>query len=78
MNYGFMWSMPRYEVRFSDIMPEDKIMMIGDVIHVPEILAYKFIFMNNDVSEQNIKFATNHALQDKTFKTKAKFKWEKH
>lgn len=53
----------KYRVHFSAMLPDDKMCFIGDVIHVPESAAYKFIFMNNDVSEQNIKFAIDHALQ---------------
>lgn len=52
-----------YKVHFSAMLPEDKICRINDVIHIPEALAYKFIFMNNNVSDQSVKFAINHALQ---------------
>lgn len=52
-----------YKVNFSAILSDDRMLLINDTIHIPESKAYKVIFMNNDVSDQNIKFACNHALQ---------------
>lgn len=60
---GHVYDPCKYQVHFSAIIPDDKICIINDVIHIPESRAYKFIFMNNDVSDQNVKFAINHALQ---------------
>lgn len=57
-----LYSTPQYRVEFNSIMPENKVMVVDNVIHIPEALAYKFIFMNNNVSDQNIQFAINHAI----------------
>ena len=58
-----LYSTPQYRVEFSSMMPENKVMVIDRVIYVPEHLAYKFIFMNSNVSDQNIQFAINHAIR---------------
>jgi hypothetical protein len=52
-----------YKINFSEMLPNNKMVLIGDVFHIPESFAYKIIFINNDVSEQNVKAAINHALQ---------------
>lgn len=51
-----------YKVHFSAMLPDNKICRINDVIHIPEALAYKFIFMNNCVNETTVNFAINHAI----------------
>lgn len=58
-----MYSVPTYRIEFSEMLPDEKGYMTGDVIYVPESQAYKFIFMNNNVSDQNIQFAINHAIR---------------
>lgn len=57
-----IYTVPSYRVQFSVMLPEDRVMVVDNVIHVPESQAYKFIFMNNNVSDQNIQFAINHAI----------------
>lgn len=61
MQEGMYFTSQR-RVEFTSFLPDDKAMVIGNVIHIPEKLAYKFIFMNNNVSDQSIQFAINHAL----------------
>jgi hypothetical protein len=52
-----------YEIRFSAMLADNKGCFLGNVIYIPESMAYKVIFMNNNVSDQNVKFAINHAIQ---------------
>lgn len=58
-----LYTTPQYRVEFNSFMPENKVMVIDKVIYVPETLAYKFIFMNSNVSDSNIQFAINHAIR---------------
>lgn len=59
---GHMYDPCKYQIRFSAMLPEDKILIIGQCIHVPESKAYKFIFMNNRVDEITVGMAINHAI----------------
>lgn len=59
--YAGMWDTPRYEVVFSEMLPDDKGCIIDNVIYVPESRAYKFIFMNNRVDETTVNMAISHA-----------------
>lgn len=58
-----MYRVPAYRIEFTETLLDGMAYMVGDVIYMPESQAYKFIFMNNNVSDQNIQFAINHAVR---------------
>lgn len=57
-----IYTVPSYRVVFSPILLDDKGYMDGNVIYMPESQAYKFIFMNNNVTDKTVQFAINHAI----------------
>lgn len=52
-----------YRVVFLETLPPDKGLLMDNTIYVPETLAYKFMFMNNQVNEQTVQFAIDHAIR---------------
>ena len=52
-----------YKVHFSEILPQDRGLVYGDNIYIPESMAYKFFFMNDQVDDTTVKMAMDHAIQ---------------
>lgn len=51
-----------YRVHFSTLLPQDKGYVFEDKVYIPESMAYKFFFMNNQVDDVTVKMCIDHAI----------------
>jgi hypothetical protein len=51
-----------YKVHFTPYLPDDKVFVFEDRIHLPESRAYQFFFMDG-VTIISLKVACDHAIQ---------------
>jgi hypothetical protein len=58
-----MYTPSGYRVHFVEHLPEGKAIVFEDQIHVPESMAYKFIFLNDRVDDVTVGIAIAHATQ---------------
>lgn len=58
-----MYATPQYRLEFSAILPDDKAIFHNNTLFVPESQAYKWIFMNNNVTDKTVQFAVNYAIR---------------